>query len=495
MTPERPSEPGARIAAALAHISAGRVADAEAMCRAIVATHPNQGRAWHLLGAIALQRGDADEAIACCRRALALIPSLAKAHNNLGSALTRQNRLDEAITALTRAITLDPLLASAHYNLGYALQRKAEYESALTSLRRAQTLKPDMVEIYPTLGIVYRALGRAAEAIESQNKALELQPDHPNAAFFRSLVFLNQGRFAEGWRDYLTRFSIRDTTLPLHRQPLPRDLNGMRILLVKDQGLGDEIFFLRFAPALKQRGAHVMYRTDSKIASMLRRLPFLDAVTDDIKAPSADLILSIGDLPYLLAMESVEDIPPSIRLRALPEHLVAQQAALAALGPPPYVGVTWRAGTGIQGSQSKSIAIDGIGAALRRANGTLVALQRAPEAGEIAALEAAVGAPVHDMTGLNDRLEEMLALLALLDDYVAVSNTNVHLRAAVGRGSRVLVPSPSEFRWMAAGSVSPWFPDCTVYRQEIEGSWDKALAALAHDLAPKPQSAQRGISL
>jgi hypothetical protein len=76
----------------------------------------------------------------------------------------------------------------------------------------------------------------------------------------------------------------------------------------------------------------------------------------------------------------------------------------------------------------------------------------------------------------------MLALLAVLDEYVTVSNTNVHLRAAVGRGSRVLVPHPPEFRWMAAGRVSPWFPDSLIYRQDRAGSWDTAFAALTADL-------------
>jgi hypothetical protein len=88
----------------------------------------------------------------------------------------------------------------------------------------------------------------------------------------------------------------------------------------------------------------------------------------------------------------------------------------------------------------------------------------------------------------------MLALLALLDDYVTVSNTNVHLRAAVNRGCRVLIPSPPEFRWMAAGSVSPWFPDCRIYRQGPDGSWDEALAGLAADLASSRGAAHQGTS-
>ena len=76
----------------------------------------------------------------------------------------------------------------------------------------------------------------------------------------------------------------------------------------------------------------------------------------------------------------------------------------------------------------------------------------------------------------------MLALLALIDDYIGVSNTNMHLRAAVGKTARVLVPTPPEWRWMAEGQESPWFPGFTVYRQGYDGGWEGALEELLRDL-------------
>ncbi len=95
----------------------------------------------------------------------------------------------------------------------------------------------------------------------------------------------------------------------------------------------------------------------------------------------------------------------------------------------------------------------------------------------------AIGREAHDLTALNDDLEGMLALVDLLDDYVCVSNLNVQLRAARGRASRVLVPHPPAFRWMAKGEETPWFPGTRVYRQTVDNDWDPAFAALERDLA------------
>jgi hypothetical protein len=111
-----------------------------------------------------------------------------------------------------------------------------------------------------------------------------------------------------------------------------------------------------------------------------------------------------------------------------------------------------------------------------------VVLQRCPQPGEIDRFTAALGRPVHDLSPLNDDLEQMLALLSLIDDYVGVSNTNMHLRAGVGKTARVLVPAPPEWRWMAEGKESPWFPGFGVYRQGYDGSWEGALEELREDL-------------
>ena len=89
---------------------------------------------------------------------------------------------------------------------------------------------------------------------------------------------------------------------------------------------------------------------------------------------------------------------------------------------------------------------------------------------------------VHDFSALNDDLEDMLALLGLIDDYVGVSNTNMHLRAGVGGRARVLVSNPPEWRWMTDGETSPWFPGYKVYRQAVTGDWSGALVTLTHDM-------------
>ena len=109
-------------------------------------------------------------------------------------------------------------------------------------------------------------------------------------------------------------------------------------------------------------------------------------------------------------------------------------------------------------------------------------MQRLPNEGETKKLEFALGKSVADFSTFNEDLEAMLALMDVLDDYVGVSNTNMHLRALLLKPARVLVTHPAEYRWMASG-VSSWFPKFKLYRQSQTGSWEIALQNLFNDLA------------
>jgi hypothetical protein len=265
---------------------------------------------------------------------------------------------------------------------------------------------------------------------------------------------------------------------------------------------------------VKARGATITYRSSNKIRSLFERVAELDTVigeTDPI--PAADHVVLVGDLPLALDACEAESLPPRanaarclrdfderiavywpqvaapLPLVPLEERLQRVRDALAAAGPPPYLGITWRGGTPPQEQQGagwvlyKEIGLERLAAAVASFPGTVLALQRAPRAAEIAQCSAALGRAVADFSAYNEDLEDMLALLALIDEYVGVSNTNMHLRDGVGRITRVLVPCPAEWRWMYAGARSPWFPEFPIYRQSAQGDWSRALAALRADLA------------
>lgn len=444
--------------------------------------HYNLGNALKALGQYA-------EAETSYRHVLEQRPDHAKTNNNLGNMLADQGRFDEAIVCFQRVLELCPNHADASNNLGNVLADQGRFDEAIACLQQALTIHPDHLDLNYNLGSLLRDCGRIVEAISHYDLALARRPDFVEAHWNRALALLLLGDFKRGWSDYEWKWRREGKIRPLPPSPwVGINLAGRQVFLHAEQGLGDELFFLRFADQLKRHEVdRIIYRPGKKIASLLSRVRGIDRLAASEETPStADTVFSVGDLPRLLRMERAEQIPPPLALSPLPEQLDILRKQLAALGPPPYMGVTWRAGTkeesGRRRTLYKEFPVPPLARLLGRFPATLLILQRHPKPGEVESFREALGRPVHDFSALNDDLEQMLALLALLDDYVGVSNTNMHLRAGVGKTARVLVPAPPEWRWMAEGKESPWFPGFSVYRQGYDGSWEGAFDMLAADL-------------
>lgn len=503
--------------------AAARAADARDDARAqplferIVALNARDAEAWHMLAVIAVRGGRSEDAVELAKRALELDRRNPDYLNTLGIAYSEASQLDQALTCFKRALKERPDFADGHYNLAKAYVKVGRTAEAEQAYLRARRLAPTKGEVSANLATLYVRQGRHEEALALMVEARARLPDnealvinaatallarpgpdagirelaafletHPNAAAVHAelgRLLLAEGRFADGWREYAWRHGRAPSSVP--------DCRGKRVLLVPDQGLGDHLFFLRFVRALRERAAHVAFACPDKLFELLKGNPPVDELRRSQEGTDGfDLSCPIGDLPRLL---DAQDTPPPVTISAAPERVARWRERLAGLGPPPYLGVTWRAGAqrtlqtefAAHGEDPLQKAIDlaVLASAVHGWRGSVLVLQRLPVEGEIAAFRKALGRACADLSAANEDLAGMAALLCVIDEYVGVSNTNMHIRAGVGRLARVLIPFPAEFRWMNAGGKSPWFPGFQLYRQSPTGDWHGAMTAIADNIA------------
>jgi protein O-GlcNAc transferase len=180
---------------ALQRHQAGRLADAEALYRRILAVQPNHAEALRLLGVIAQQVGRHDLAVGWIRQAIALNPNNPDAHSNLGEACHSLGRMDEAIATFRRAVELKPDFPEFHYNLSVALRVRGQFDAAVAACRRALELKPNFPEAHNSLGAALAAQGRFDEAIAAYRRALELKPEFPEAHNNLGAALTERGQF------------------------------------------------------------------------------------------------------------------------------------------------------------------------------------------------------------------------------------------------------------------------------------------------------------
>ena len=185
----------ADLTVALEHHRAGRLDCAEALYRKILQKSPGNPDALHLLGVVALERGDPDRAIQLIGKVLAVVPNFAEGHSNLGNALRAAGRLADACASYRRAIRLRPDFAAAHNNLGRVLCEQGDFAAAVASCQRAIALDPRSVEAHANLGNALRGIGQFEAAEASLRQAAQLNPGAADLQANLANVLLDLRRF------------------------------------------------------------------------------------------------------------------------------------------------------------------------------------------------------------------------------------------------------------------------------------------------------------
>src|SRR6266568_1497693 len=201
---------------ALQHHQAGRLSEAEAAYREILAVDPENIDALHFSGVIAYQRGENEQAAEWISRALARNASNAPAHNNLGNVLVRQGKLEEAIACYQKALAFQPDYVDAHINLGAAFRARGELDEAVACYQRALSLAPDIPTIHSNLGNLLSDRGKPEEAIACYRKALALQPDFAEAHSNLASILRDQGRPEEAIACYRKALALKPDFAEAH---------------------------------------------------------------------------------------------------------------------------------------------------------------------------------------------------------------------------------------------------------------------------------------
>ncbi|PGH58084.1 hypothetical protein CRT60_09010 [Azospirillum palustre] len=484
--------------------------------------HANLGLALHALGRLA-------EAEAEYRRALALRDAYAEAHNSLGSALQDQDRLAEAGVHYRRALDLNAGYAEAWANLGTLLRAQDDYGEAETALRHALRLDPGHAAALTNLGVVLKETGRTDEAEAAHLDALRLAPgdaetmvnlallreaqgrgDEAEALYAQALIhapgfalarwnlalrLLGRGRLTGGWEEYEARFASRRVSAGRSFSlPAWDGTPGKRLLVWREQGLGDELMFGTALPDLAERFGPetLVVEVDARLTGLVgRSLPGVTVRAQTADPADAEAHLPLGSLPRLLR-PGLADFParPSW-LAPDPLRLAEWRDRLAALGPGLRVGLCWGS-QNMLGERKASYTTLADWAPLLTLPGLIpVTLQYDGREAEIAAVEAQLGLMIHRWPGtdLKNDLESVAALIAGLDLVVTVASSVGEMAGALGVPVWRFGPAGD---WTALGTgVRPWFPSMRLWSARPGEGLADVLARMAADLrrlvpAPPP---------
>jgi Tfp pilus assembly protein PilF len=427
--------------------------------------------------------GRFEEAITHNRNALTLAPRHPEILYNLGNALLELNRIDEALANYDEVLAIDPSHVGARVNRGNALLRFNRPADAIESYDKALAVMPAHPQILTNRGHALRRLDRPHEALVDFEAALATASEFPEAHFESALARLTLGDFDAGWKAYEWRWKTaafadkrRRFRAPLWLGDVP--VSGKTILLHAEQGLGDTVQFIRYAPLLAARGARVICEVQPELKSLLAQLGGVEVVAKGDTLPPFDLHCPLLSLPLAFGTWQ-ETIPAPVPYLAAPAARRAHWRDRLPQGGP-LAGFVWSGSHAHKNDFNRSIPLARLAGLFERLPFACVGLQREWRDADRDIVPSL--ANFRDIGAELGDFADTAAVISQLDVVVSVDTSVAHLAGALGKPVVILLPYAADFRWMRERGDTPWYPTAKLLRQPAFGDWDSVIAGLAGEL-------------
>ncbi|MDR3517694.1 MAG: tetratricopeptide repeat protein [Azospirillaceae bacterium] len=475
----------------------GDFANASAGYRQALALDPAHSPALNNLGNLLRDQNFLNKAAACYRKAVTLKPGFTEAYANLGAVLQELGRLDEAVICYRKLIELNPSLVAACTSLGSVLQRQGRLNDAVLCCRRAVAIAPDSANSYVNL-VAYATMRGLPpeqrcleEAIRCCRRAIKIDPTLAEAHYNLATPLLLTGQFHPGWQEYEWRWKV--PSFQAHRPAFPQaewqgePLAGRTILLYGEQGFGDFLQFVRYAPLVAARGARIVLRVPKPLIRLLKTVPGISEIIGQDEAPPPfDYHQSLMSLPGIFGTD-IDTIPATIPyFRADPAITARWQTRLSAL-PGLNVGLVWAgnprrhdfAATLVD--QRRSIALEHFAPLATIPGIQWISLQKGPGARRSGTPPG--GLMLHDWMDEIDDFADTAALIEALDLVVTVDTSVAHLAGALGKPVWILSRYDGCWRWLLNRDDTPWYPTARLFRQDRPHDWDRVIDRVRDHLA------------
>ncbi|MCC5995230.1 MAG: tetratricopeptide repeat protein [Oceanicaulis sp.] len=430
------------------------------------------------LAGVLRDKGCYEDSVELLRAALYAAPETPELWNALGTTLMDWGQPEQSLTFYAEALRLKPGFARAHHNMGYALELNGDAHSAISHFEaalEAPASEPD--KVVSSHGYAHTLL--AAGHI---SKGWEWYEWRRNMHYKHATNFLIPGRSWNG----------ADRS----------ELAGKTLVVVGEQGLGDEVLFANILPDVIEAAGpdgQVRIACEKRLIPLFARsFPTAQVARhytierEGRQHRSAPELVKQGDHDYWAPVGSLmrafrpdaQSFPDrDAFLTPDAARVDAFRAQLAALGPGLKIGLLWKS-LKMDATRSKHFAaFDLWEPVLKTPGATFINLQYGDTAEDIAAAEKRFGVPIHTPDGLDlkDDLDGVAAIGKACDLVLGPMNATTNLAAAAG--GNVWFIRPSLVTWAMLGQREMlWYPRSRTFAGKFYRDWTGAMAALCEAL-------------
>jgi tetratricopeptide (TPR) repeat protein len=406
---------------------------------------------------------------------------------NRGITLLQLGAFEDALAAALEAVRWAPDFVVGWRCKGSAELRLTRYEDALASFDIGLQLSSNDPDILCGRAIALKELSRFDEALDGFEQALSADPAHVEAKANLGALLLLLGRFPEGLPLFEYRWIQGEVAKANSVFPWPEwkgePLEGKRLLVMDEAGLGDVIQYCRYLPLLAESAANVDFSCRRPMRALLSGVNHMVNIIDH---PDGDeeynFCVALCSLPLAFGT-ALDTIPAKFPyLRADEDRSSIWSARIGKHGF--KVGVSWHGSSHAHSDNARATPLAALAPLAEIAGVRLISLQKnmgveellaSPNGMRIEMLDA-------DFDASGDAFLDAAAVIENLDLVISVDTSIAHLAGALGKPVWIALKHVPEWRWLLGRNDSPWYPTARLFRQEQRGDWDGLFRLMAKAL-------------
>jgi tetratricopeptide (TPR) repeat protein len=409
--------------------------------------------------------------------------------------------LANAESCFRKIVEQHPDLPDPRYSLGVVLQMQGRPEAAIEHFKVAIAEDPVFVQALYNLANALVQTGRSLEAIGYVREIIRLDNEHADAHWLLGMLLLLHGKYEEGWKEYEWRWQAQKflAKIPDLGRPLwdGSPLGGKTLLLQMEQGRGDILQFVRFAPLAAAQGCRVVVSAVPELVSLLSTAKGVSLAVDQYKPlPVFDVYIPAMSLPHRLGT-TLESLPSQVPYLHPDPRLVENFRQEMPADHLYRIGLVWQGAAENRDNQNRSCALTEFLPLLKSDGVVFYSLQIGDGTDQLKNLPDTI--KIVDLTHNIHNFADTAALISNLDLVISVCTSVAHLAGALGTPVWTLLHFASDWRWLLERSDSPWYPSMKMFRQTAPGDWGGVVACVTQDLtqmlAHAPFHNQQGIAL
>ena len=405
----------------------------------------------------------------------------------LGLAYYKKKQFDLAKSFLLNSINLNRNNSNAFTLLGDCYLEVKDFENAKINYNKSLQISPYNKMALNNLASLNFFKGDLIEAERVYKLSLKHNENNYDAKYNLAQCQLAQSKFLSGWRNFELRWLANQFHSPKLNKNIPKfeiNMEKKNLLLWSEQGLGDQILFLRFLKDLEPFINNLYINIDSRLHKIIKRaypkIKFLSKNNFN-KNYKINSQMPLGDLGSLFVKDNSYLIKNTNSYLSSDPNLTKQLKNNLKINNKYICGLSWISKNDDIGA-NKSVSLEILNPILSIKNIYFLDLQYNDTTDERDKFYSKYGikiSKIEEIDNFND-LNGVTSLIDICDFVITVSNTNAHISGSLGKETFLLLPKGKGklWYWSSLKNRSIWYNSIHIIKQSEIDIWNDPIKKL-----------------